>query len=223
MSEEITKDLEELEKLLEISQRDNVKKILLGGIELTKKKMTEENKTIEEEKKKETKPIETIELEKKPKLRFVNITSYSYTQDTSAVTVYVKLPGIGKLNKKNITSEFKSNRVLLLIVDFNGKNHKLALPNLSKPIDGNGSSIKIKRNRIELILKKTSKEHWQQLRFKKNPYKNLGDEKDKDEDPQAGMMNLMKKMYQEGDDETKRMIAESWTKSREEKMKEGLN
>jgi len=36
-----------------------------------------------------------------------------------------------------------------------------------------------------------------------------------DEDPQAGIMNLMKKMYDEGDDDMKRTIAKAWTESRE--------
>jgi calcyclin binding protein len=32
----------------------------------------------------------------------------------------------------------------------------------------------------------------------------------KDEDPQAGLMNMMKKLYEEGDDEMKRTIAQAW-------------
>lgn len=34
-------------------------------------------------------------------------------------------------------------------------------------------------------------------------------------DPTAGIMNLMKQMYEEGDDEMKRTIAKAWTESRE--------
>ena len=32
-------------------------------------------------------------------------------------------------------------------------------------------------------------------------------------DPQAGLMDLMKNMYQEGDDEMKRTIAQAWQKN----------
>ena len=39
----------------------------------------------------------------------------------------------------------------------------------------------------------------------------------KSEDPQAGIMNMMKKMYDEGDDNMKRTIAEAWTKANDKK------
>ena len=34
------------------------------------------------------------------------------------------------------------------------------------------------------------------------------------DDPTAGLMDLMKQMYEEGDDEMKRTIAKAWTESR---------
>lgn len=37
------------------------------------------------------------------------------------------------------------------------------------------------------------------------------------EDPSAGIMNMMKKMYEEGDDNMKRTIAEAWTKANDKK------
>lgn len=39
----------------------------------------------------------------------------------------------------------------------------------------------------------------------------------KDADPQAGLMDMMKKMYEEGDDEMKRTIAKAWTESQDKK------
>ena len=38
---------------------------------------------------------------------------------------------------------------------------------------------------------------------------------DKDKDPSESLMDMMKKMYEEGDDEMKRTIAKAWTESRE--------
>ena len=37
------------------------------------------------------------------------------------------------------------------------------------------------------------------------------------DDPSAGMMSMMKKMYEEGDENMKRTIAEAWTKSNDKK------
>ena len=38
-------------------------------------------------------------------------------------------------------------------------------------------------------------------------------------DPQAGLMNMMKKMYDDGDDDMKRTIAKAWTESQDKKTK----
>lgn len=40
-------------------------------------------------------------------------------------------------------------------------------------------------------------------------------------DPQEGMMSMMKKMYDEGDDEMKRTISKSFMESREKSMNGG--
>jgi len=40
---------------------------------------------------------------------------------------------------------------------------------------------------------------------------------DKEEDPSASMMNLMKNMYESGDDEMKRTIAKAWSESQNKK------
>lgn len=40
-------------------------------------------------------------------------------------------------------------------------------------------------------------------------------EADKSDDPGAGLMNIMKKMYDSGDSETKRMIAKAWTEGQD--------
>lgn len=37
------------------------------------------------------------------------------------------------------------------------------------------------------------------------------------DDPTAGLMNIMKSMYEKGDPETKRMIAKAWTEGQEKK------
>ena len=41
-------------------------------------------------------------------------------------------------------------------------------------------------------------------------------------DPSAGIMNLMKKMYDEGDDDMKRMIKKTWYESQQNKGAGGM-
>ena len=45
---------------------------------------------------------------------------------------------------------------------------------------------------------------------------------DKDADPSASIMNLMKQMYDDGDDDMKRTIAKAWTESRDGKGGGGM-
>lgn len=43
---------------------------------------------------------------------------------------------------------------------------------------------------------------------------------DKD-DPSAGLMNIMKSMYESGDSDTKRMIAKAWTEGQQKQQQGG--
>jgi len=40
---------------------------------------------------------------------------------------------------------------------------------------------------------------------------------DEKKDPNEGLMDMLKKMYDEGDEDMKRTIAKAWTESREKK------
>lgn len=42
---------------------------------------------------------------------------------------------------------------------------------------------------------------------------------DTDGDPNAGLMNVLKKIYDDGDDEMKRTLNKAWVESREKQMK----
>ena len=55
-------------------------------------------------------------------------------------------------------------------------------------------------------LKKSEKIHAEKPAFTPDPVT-------EGEDPSQGLMNMMKKMYSEGDDEMKRTIAKAWTES----------
>lgn len=58
---------------------------------------------------------------------------------------------------------------------------------------------------------------------KDNLLKDSADDAELDtKDPSAGLMNIMKKMYQSGDAETKRMISKAWTEGAEKKAEMGM-
>lgn len=57
---------------------------------------------------------------------------------------------------------------------------------------------------------------------KENLLKDSAEDDIDTKDPTAGLMNIMKKMYQSGDPETKRMISKAWTEGAEKKTEMGM-
>ncbi len=75
---------------------------------------------------------------------------------------------------------------------------------------------------VILTLPKKTSSHWDNLTKKETDKKKAPKPKMDDKDPTAGIMDLMKQMYEEGDDEMKRTIAKAWTESREKNMNLGF-
>jgi calcyclin binding protein len=74
---------------------------------------------------------------------------------------------------------------------------------------------------IVVMLRKTSSESWGFLTEKEASLKKKDDFKPDlgaDADPQQGLMNLMKKMYDDGDDEMKRTISKAFVEGREKQQ-----
>jgi calcyclin binding protein len=118
------------------------------------------------------------------------------------------------LPKENIISKFQQKSFEIQILNLDKKNFKFGCNNLSKEIDAEGSYVKTTNSGITIFLKKSkSSDHWDSLEWKK-PL--VGDDKGKPDapkDPSGGLMDMMKEMYQSGDPEMKRIIAESFTKA----------
>lgn len=51
-------------------------------------------------------------------------------------------------------------------------------------------------------------------------YRDTTPKYDAGKDPNEGIMDMMRKMYNEGDDEMKRTIAKAWTESQEKRTKD---
>lgn len=84
--------------------------------------------------------------------------------------------------------------------------------------------MKIKSNSVTLELKKANKKYWDDIKHKTRKAGTgsgslLDDSSSKkaEEDPNASLMSMMKDLYDNGDENMKRTIAESWTKAQQEK------
>lgn len=129
----------------------------------------------------------------------------------------LKVEGIPSIHSPSSTLEFKMLTSLSnQIHDLNNQNIRLRRDNLYKEIDPSKSSMKIKKNRITLNLhKKSNNETWSSLVAKSKTKSTK--EKDAASDPAGGIMDMMKNLYEEGDEEMKRTIAKAWEESRTKK------
>lgn len=150
-------------------------------------------------------------------LTYLPVEKWGWEQNNEYVTILCyDLPEVGKIKDK-ITCEFTSNTLDLIIPDLHNKNYRLRVLNFDKEIIPEESKIKVKKNSIDILLKKKGKyDHWIDLVSKKT--KDM--KKKSDNDPGAGITDMLKQMYDDGDDQMKKVIAEAFVKSRQEQNKQ---
>ncbi|KAJ1173122.1 hypothetical protein NDU88_004963 [Pleurodeles waltl] len=215
MEEELRKDLEEVKDLLSKASRQRVCKVLLAE---QRKLETELNKVNQQSLAKET-----SELTKSATVvgqlssgYTVKINNYGWDQSNAFVKIYVTLSGVHKIPAENVQIQFAEKSFELLVKDLNGRSYSLIINNLLKPISAESSSRKIKTDTILVMCRKKSEQHWEYLTQVEKQLKDKNKPSfDKDADPNESLMNLMKKMYDEGDDEMKRTLNKAWSESRE--------
>ncbi|KAK6196188.1 hypothetical protein SNE40_001459 [Patella caerulea] len=210
--EELRKDLQELEKFNNEATRQKVKNVL--SVEI--RKLETEIKTKTEASLLEAKPI-TVATDSKPRLYREKITKYGWDESDKFMKLYITFNNVQSLDKDNIKSEFTDKSMYLSVDGLNNKNYEVQINNLCDQIDASKSYHKIKSDMVLVMLKKKNEgKTWSHVtaseKKKAESAKPNPDDKDM-EDPQAGMMNLLKKMYEEGDDEMKRTIAKSMSES----------
>ena len=127
------------------------------------------------------------------------------------------LSGLDKISqhdKNNIQIDYDYNSIDLKIRNFNGKHYRFRLEPLHKDIDVGACNMQIKSNSITITLKKREgTKHWTDILQKKEPKKVSKASEQESRDPNASLMNLMKDLYTNGNDEMKKTIAESWGKA----------
>lgn len=156
--------------------------------------------------------------------------------NSPVVTIYLPLPNIGHHDPSKISCTFTSSSIDIIVSDYtptptttlsnnaagnttttNTVSYRLLNNNLEKDIDVSTTKYSIKSNKIIVKLGKVKGEYgsydtWTQLSSKKDK-KSSSSTKDAS-NPAAGIMDLMKDMYDEGDDNMKKMIGETMYKQR---------
>jgi calcyclin binding protein len=209
-----TQDLAEIEKLISLSSRVNIKRHLEQIRANVANLMNEEKKKFE--KSKESEKINNSNVQEQSQLSFISVNKYALESGDKFAKIYLT-DGFSKakeLPKESIISKFNKKSFEIQILNLEKKNFKFACANLSKEIDPETSYVKATNSGLTIFLKKAqSSDHWDTLEYKKPIIGDKSEKKPKDKDPNAGLMDMMKEMYQNGDPEMKRIIAESFSKA----------
>lgn len=219
MALELALDLEELRQLQCIAKRPRIQSLIASEICNLEKLQTskEEAKAPVASVTQVPTPISTsVKVPVNPSLSYVTLASFSWDQDNDKVKIYISLEGV---DQEKIQTEFKPMSFDAKFHDVQGKNYRCAIPKLNKEIVPEKCKVVVKPTRVIITLFKASKGNWPDLHFKEDKLKpNL----DKEKDPMAGIMDLMKNMYEEGDEEMKKTIAKAWTDARSGKTADPL-
>lgn len=202
---DLLNDLAEVEALLYQSSRLIVREHL-GALKLTLERNIRAIEEEEESKMDIEEPVRS-DLSCKP------IDSFSWEQTSNAVKVYVtSLGNLKDLRPDQVQLSFTEETVAVTVIDLLGFNYRLVFKKLSKPIKK--CTLTRKSNGFSLTLTKKETGHWDSVEYKPSTIKN-SKTKTESEDPTAGLMGMMKNLYESGDDDMKRTIAEAWTKARD--------
>ena len=200
MAEEVRANINELQSLLSQAKQPTVRALLESEL----KKQNELLKTVSPPEKKQI--VKSGGKTKK-------ITNYSWEENLKYVKVYVRDIKTAEdvIEKENINANFeeRSFNVILRKVGAKGLNYSLTIGNLKKEISPEECKVVPTKTGVTIHLFKVKNSMWSDLKQSKEEKKDEMPKMDKDADPSAGLMNLMKHMYESGDDEMKRTIAKS--------------
>jgi len=149
--------------------------------------------------------------------------NYSWDQSEKFVKFYLTgLAGVKDLvdNDSSFVQDLTSTSVKFKVCNLAGKNHVFEITQLPHSILPEKSHYKVKTDMVTVFLAKADQgQTWSHATA---AAKAAADKKkaasapspDMSKDPNQGLMDMMKKMYDEGDDEMKRTINKAWSESR---------
>jgi len=147
--------------------------------------------------------------------QYVSIESFGWDQEGSKVFIYIT-SGVEGVIKSQVKCEFSSNSFDLQVCGLNGKNYRLLKQPLEHDVITEKCKFVVKKNRITITLHKTEgkygPDHWTGITAKKGAQKKE-DKPSESDDPSASIMNMMKELYDDGDETTRKLIGEAMLKN----------
>ena len=154
----------------------------------------------------------------------IQVKTYGWDQSDKSVKIYISdIPGLEGATESQLISEFTDISVTVKIRELNNRNYNFSISELGYTIKPETSKAILKRGTIIVTMMKADNRNWEELTrvaIKTAEKKKKKDEipdpakKGSEADPSASIMNMMQKMYDEGDDEMKRTISKAWYESK---------
>ncbi|XP_013367524.1 PREDICTED: calcyclin-binding protein-like [Chinchilla lanigera] len=203
--EELQNDLGEVKALLEKATRKRVHDSLTAGkskteIEIKNKMQRKSQRKGKLDSEKPAAVVAPITA------RYtVKISNYGWAQSDKFVKIYLTLTGVHQVPAENVQVHFTDSSFSLWVKNLNGKSYSMIVNNLLKPISVEGSSKKIKTDTVLILSrKKAGNTRWEYLtQVEKESKEKEKPSYDAETDPMEGLMNVLKKIYEDGDDDMK--------------------
>ncbi|KDR16863.1 calcyclin-binding protein [Zootermopsis nevadensis] len=216
--EELRLDVAELNRFLSAAVRQKVKDAL--SVEI--RKLETEITTLKEFSEKDSVPETPVSPVTTSKLKCyeVKLNNYAWDQSDKFVKIFVALKNVQTVEAANVFCEFTNRSVELKVNGLDNRNYTLPVKNLLEEIDADKSHWKVKTDNVVIFLaKKKDGIKWSHMTtHEKKANEPRLPKLDQNDDPSAGLMDMMRQMYEDGDDDMKRTIAKAWTESREKQM-----
>jgi calcyclin binding protein len=145
---------------------------------------------------------------------YETIPNFAWDQDSTNVEVLVRtgLDGVGELPKAAVTCSFTSCGFDLKVHGLGGKNYRVVQEPLEHEINAAASSFRVKKNSVQVLLRKAqSYDHFNKLVSNKKPAEK---KRELEANPSSAIMDIMKNLYEEGDDTMRATIGKAMEESR---------
>eukprot|EP00929_Paragymnodinium_shiwhaense_P102991 TRINITY_DN66260_c0_g1_i1.p1 TRINITY_DN66260_c0_g1~~TRINITY_DN66260_c0_g1_i1.p1 ORF type:complete len:266 (+),score=106.83 TRINITY_DN66260_c0_g1_i1:76-873(+) len=239
-AEELRSDLAELKKMISSASRPKVKKELQRLMAETEELLEKENAQAAGSSSaaapaatsaaagypssaastaKVEKPVASTNVQVKAAGPWKEITTFALElggYDSAAVTVDIRMKGVEALAADAVTCDFTESSFDLKVMGFEGANHRMIKTNLEKDIDPAASSVRVKKNHVIVSLAKVKGQFgydsWTDLCAKGKRKPTVG--KADSGNPSDSIMDMMKDLYDDGDDNMKKVIGEAMFKAK---------
>ncbi|KAG7173758.1 Calcyclin-binding protein-like [Homarus americanus] len=136
----------------------------------------------------------------------IECTLTAWDESDKFMKIYISLKNVQGLEKDAITTTFSKRGVQVMVKELDGKNYDLNITNLAKNINPDASYHKVKTDMLVVLLSKSEQGKWTGVTAEDVRASEARKPKMSSDDPNAGMMDLMKQMYDDGDDKMKQTL-----------------